>query len=207
MEITPCDEQSDIMVDALGRDLNGQLVFLSLYGRDGSVQQFMSRMQLVQHADSVQKISLSLAGRGNRFEALVGDPRRLQKVTCRLPKQCLFGPLVHAWIFDPALTTPDRVNGRGWLTFDAGHAPAARDQAAWALIKQLSTVPLLDDWKDAILALLKQLKSGGDESPRCLSSAPTIGPIDLMVVQLPSHFESLISTSLREGVLTAPAAA
>ncbi len=207
MDVTICDQQGDIMIDAMARDLNGQMVFLSLYGRDGSVQQLISRMQLSHHADSVSKVSVSPAGRSGKFEALVGDPRRLQKVTGRLPKNCLFGPLVHAWIFDPELTTPDRVNGRGWLTFDEGHSLQMRESATWSLIKHLAPLPLLDDWKGFVLDTLRQMHKDEESGHRCLSQVPSIGPIGLSLVQLPTSFESLISDAIRAGQLCLPRAA
>lgn len=207
MDVTTCDQQGDIMIDAIGRDLNGQLVFLSIYGRDGSVQQLLSRMQLSQHADRVTKVTTTFPGRPSKFEALVGDPRRLQKVTCRLPKQCLFGPLVHGWIFDPELTTPDRVNGRGWLTFDAGHSPQMRKGATWSLVKHLSPIPLLDEWKDFVLTALRETMVDEEAGHRCLSPTPSIGPIELSLIQLPSSFEALISESIRNGKLFVPTAA
>lgn len=204
MEINPCDQQGDIMIDAMARDLNGQLLFLSVYGRDGSVQQFMSRLQLSQHQDGIQKLSVQSPNRRGEFQAVVGDPRRFKKATTKLPKACLFGPLVNAWFFDPALIEPDRVNGKGWLMFDLGQTEQKRELALWAMVKFLSPLPLLDEWREPLMATLKSMVFNLDEGHACIAASPGVGPLDFVFVQLPTNFEELVSSSIRSGLLQIP---
>lgn len=82
-----------------------------------------------------------------------------------------------------------------------------RESATWSLVKHLSPIPLLDDWKDFVLATLRETLVDEESGHRCLSPTPSIGPIDLSLIQLPSSFEALISESIRNGNLCIPMAA
>ena len=68
-------EQSDVFVDACASDQHAQLLFLSVYGRDTSVQQLMARLHQPVSQGGVDAVTLRLPS--GKSEALtVTDIRR-----------------------------------------------------------------------------------------------------------------------------------
>ena len=53
------NEQSDVFADACASDRHAQLLFLSIFGRDTSVQQFMARLHQPTHEGGVSQVSCS----------------------------------------------------------------------------------------------------------------------------------------------------
>ena len=84
------------------RNEAGQLLFLSVFGRDTSIQQLLASFALGAKEGGLTQFKLQRPGAGDEL-VLIGDAGRLEKLTGRLPRQNLFGNLTHAWIFDPAL--------------------------------------------------------------------------------------------------------
>lgn len=230
------EEQSDVFVDAAAADHRGQLLFVSAYGRDTSIQQFMARLHEARREGGIEQMTIRrpagaeawLPGEpagspgDNASAALqlfVGDPRRLEKHTGRLPRG-LLGNLVHAWIFDPALLEADHATRSGWvfervegnltpgaLTTFAGfgpqsageEAPAARRQIAdrcWLLMKQLSPVPLLDAWRERLIGPNASAPNG-----LALTITPYIGPVHAQRVEISEAFSHYVSEAVRCGVL------
>lgn len=194
------DEQPDVFADAVASDDNVQLLFMSVLGRDTSIQQLMARCQLPRAQGGIDKLSFRQEGAaGDALALLVGDPSRLDKFTGRLPKENLFGNLVHAWVFDPVILEPNRAGRSGWQIREqrADHGPLeADDDALWSLIKDVSPLPLLDHWRDPMLAWLHG--RGAVRATRCL------GRVGATKVVLPSAFEREISEMVRAGALQLP---
>lgn len=206
------DEQSDVFADAIASDDNAQLLFMSVFGRDTSIQQLLARCQLPRSQGGIDKLSFRLDPKENLgprttvladaevLEVLIGDPNRLDKLTGRLPKENLFGNLVHAWIFDPVILAPDRAGRTGWnlrefrdeqdANFDASH------ESLWSLVKEVSPLPLLDHWQEFMLTWLF------DQG--CIRQARTTGRIRATKVVLPEAFEVEVSRWVREGALALP---
>lgn len=194
-------EQSDVFVDACVADHRAQLLFVSVYGRDTSLQQFMARLHQPVNQGGVDSVTLRLEGqKSDALKVLVGDARRLEKTTGRIPKAGLLGNLVHAWIFDPAALEVDHASRAAWLLDNGGDEPEAVSQRVhvdtWQLVKELSPVPLLEAWCDLVLLHLRV--NGG------LLETPCVGPVKSLRVELPEHFADWVSYNVREGVLEAP---
>lgn len=195
------DEQPDVFADAAASDDNSQLLFMSVFGRDTSIQQLLARCQLPRAQGGIDKLSFRMDGPhptndGEQLALLVGDPNRLDKLTGRLPKENLFGNLVHAWIFDPVILEPDRGGRTGWhlREFGAGRDDAANHRSAlWSLIKEVSPLPLLDHWREFMLTWLHE--QGG------IRQAQTLGRIRATKVVLPTAFEREVSSFVRGGLL------
>ena len=198
----PILELQDIFVDACVRAPTGELAFLSAYGRDGSLQQLYAALHLGIQEGGVRQITLlDPATRQTLAAVPVGDPKRFDKFSGRLPKDNLFGALVHTWIFDEVLLKPSRATGTAWLLLDrhsqSGEA-ASVAELTWSLVTQLSPVPLLPHWRDRMLSAL------GDELVTDLSqttSAP-VGRLLALVTSLPEAFQQTLSTLVRSGDLT-----
>lgn len=200
-------EQADVFVDALAADHRDQLLFCSVYGRDTSVQQLMARLHQASREGGVESLTVdSRPGRVPPLAVRVGDPRRLDKVTGRLPRSGLLGNLVHAWIFDPALLAVDHAGRSAWVmehqlagasvlapTGPAPTVPPAIQAQVWQLVLELSPVPLLPAWEDTVLDHLG--RNGAFQSPSC------IGPLDLLRIGLPESFPDWVSDGVRHGRL------
>lgn len=199
------EEFPEVWADACIRDAEGRFLFLSMYGRDGSLMQFMAAMQLGTKEGGVQRFHLVGAG-GERHQAEVGGADRLSKHSARLPKQNLFGPLSQMWIYDKSLQTPDRVNRIGWalhrqLPEAAADMQIAGDQLrerAWQLIKNLSPVALQDHWREEILSWCTE-KAATQTMGSDLY--PVLGQVHAMRVSLTDHFLTFISDGVRAGRL------
>lgn len=189
-------EQSDVFIDALASDHHAQLLFVSAYGRDTSIQQFMARLHQGAREGGVDELSaVEKYGQKPVLKVLVGDPKRLEKTTGRLAKTGLLGNLVHAWIFDPAVLAVDHATRSAWIVDDSDDHQGRLDEA-WRLVKEISPVPLLDLWRGPVMAHVQA--SGGFVSPPC------IGRIHAFRVELQDEFPQWVSQSIRDGHLVAP---
>ena len=200
------EEFPEVWADACIRESDGRFLFVSLYGRDGSLMQFMAAMQLGNKEGGIQRFHLRDAD-GQRHLVEVGGVDRLGKHTGRLPKQNLFGPLGQLWVFDRNLQEPDRANRIGWaLHYSAVSDLACLNEAqendlddrAWQLIKSLSPVALLDHWRAEVLAWCRD-----KQAVQVMGSDlyPTLGPVKAVRVSLSEHFLDFISDGVRVGRL------
>lgn len=190
---------ADLFVDACLRDDKSELLFLSLFGRDTSILQFFSAFSLKRNEGGL------IEGANAQFvlhddamrphTVVVSDVDRLEKLTGRLPSENLFGPLTHAWLFDPCLTCCDRGKREAWL-LDEG--TGERDaHKLWRRITELSPVPLLEHWREAIIDGL------GERLVRPLAenNAAPLGAIGGYRVHLPTGFEAFVSAAVVRGLL------
>lgn len=195
-------ELADLYADACVRNEAGQLLFLSVFGRDTSVQQLLASFALGAKDGGLTQFKLQTPGVADQL-VLIGDANRLEKLTGRLPRQNLFGNLTHAWIFDPVVVVPDRANRIVWRVFGEPrdpYAPAQRERFTaelWATLKQLMPVPLLDHWREPVLRAAAEYVTWLDEL-----SAPPVGPVSGYKLQLPEAFLATLSTLVRDGELS-----
>lgn len=196
-------EQPDVFVDALVADHRDQLLLCSVYGRDTSVQQLFARLHQGTRQGGIESLTAedgaSPTGPASTTSVAVGDPRRLDKVTGRLPRTGLLGNLVHTWIFDPALREIDHANRCAWIVEPRATArpdrPGALRAQTWALVRELSPVPLLDRWGDIVLDHLQ--RNGA------FIATPHVGALDVLRIQLPEDFPDWVSNRVRLGDLVA----
>ncbi|WP_126227728.1 hypothetical protein [Burkholderia ambifaria] len=197
----PVKELQDIFVDACVRAPDGELAFISVFGRDGAVQQLYASLHLGIQEGGIRQITLLDPETSQTLATVpVGDPRRLDKYSGRLPKDNLFGNLVHTWIYDESLLTPSKSTGSAWLLVDRetqAHDLESLEDRAWSLIEQLSTLPLLPHWRAMVLGMLgEHLVNSLDQTPH----AP-IGRIHASRIALPDSFSEAISGFVRDGSL------
>ena len=199
-------ELSDLFADACVRDESGQLMFLSLYGRDTAIQQLLAAFTLKVSEGGFDSFHLQDPA-GESHLVHVGNVDRLEKFTGKLPRDNLFGNLVHLWLYDPSLIRPDRSNRVAWVLVDGVDHPSARTEAirtrVWALYKLLSPVPLLDTWQQAVLSRTEnEVVTLMSETPY-----PPLGRIGAARVGLPDHFPEIVSGMVKAGALTQEAPA
>ena len=192
-------ELSDLYADACVRDESGKLMFLSLYGRDTAIQQLLAAFTLKEANGGIGEFRLSTVtddGVQTIERVEVGDPDRLTKFNGRLPKENLFGNLVHTWIYDEVLLKPDRSNKTAWLMLDEPFTTSSRPrliQGIWSLYKTLSPVPLLDGWSEVVL----RATQGECVSFMENSAYPPLGNVSAVRVSLPASFADDISRMIQ----------
>ena len=212
-EIKHC---SDVFVDACVRNEASQLMFLSAYGRDTSIKELMARMELGTK-DHHGLSELTLLGKcdhaGEVHTALIGDPKRLEKHTGRLPKRKLFGNLTHVWIYDAAISAPDKGSKTAWLIDKIqpdgnGQSDQFNDmrERIWATVCELASIPLMQHWQDVILDVIwgdmvfdMGKTEGSQLNPRY--SKP-LGGMQAFRVALTDTFPQVVSALIKAGRLT-----
>jgi hypothetical protein len=102
----------EVFADACLRDSAAVLKFLSVYGRDGSIMQCEAALQLGHREGGVCRFHL-VGPDGLRHAVEFGNADRLTKLSGRLPRQNLFGPLTQVWMYDKALVELDRAHRIG----------------------------------------------------------------------------------------------
>ena len=189
---------ADLWVDACLRSDEGELVFLSFYGRDASAMQFISALELGRSDGGITSFNLVDAA-GQRQLVHAGPVERLGKHSGRLPRQNAFGPLSHLWIYDKRLQEIDKVNRIAWIV-DQELDGGAIEQRAWDMVKSLCPVALLDTWKPTLMAWCH---AQGAISELGMGRYPRIGTVRAVRVSITDHFLRFVSQSVRERVLLA----
>jgi hypothetical protein len=204
---------SEVHVDACVRNEAGQLMFLSAFGRDTAIKELMARMEL-STGDNHSLSELTLKGTcdhaGESHAVMVGDPKRLDKHTGRLPKRKLFGNMTHVWIYDPAIREPDKGSRTAWLidrVISDGTESSSLDirERIWATIGQLASIPLLPHWRDTVLKavwrdmVFEMGKTTSEEyNPRF--SKP-LGGMQAFRIALTEEFPNVVSSLIKSGQL------
>lgn len=194
-------EVSDLMVDACVRNEAGELMFLSIYGRDTGLQQLLSMFTLKPGNGGLDCFNLVETGveRPRSHRVWVGNTERLEKLSGRFPRENLFGNLSHLWIFDPKVRQPDRSNRCAWVlaVADPQDGPLVGSEPIWNMIKHLSSVPLMEHWQHPI----REMLWGSIIQNLSESTYPPLGNIGAVRVSLPEEWPEQVSKLVREGML------
>lgn len=200
------EEFPEIWVDGCLRNSDGRLMFLSLYGRDGSIMQFLSALELGRTERGVDRFHL--VGAGQRHPTEVENTDRLAKHSMRLPRQNLFGQLSHMWLYDKALQKPDRANRIAWVMQQRPPAGVTQSEVTkadpieerlWRTVLDLCPVALLEHWREPLLAWCREKRA-----IEMLDDPvyPAIGRIEATRVSLSDYFVQFVSDGVRSGLLT-----
>jgi hypothetical protein len=204
---------SDVFVDACVRNEAGQLMFLSAFGRDTAVKELMARMELGtgdNHSLSEMTLKGTCDHAGESHAVMVGDPKRLDKHTGRLPKRKLFGNMTHVWIYDPAIREPDKGSRTAWLVdrvnSDASESSSLDIRARiWSTIVHLAPIPLLPHWRDTVLKavwrdMVSEMGKTTSEEYNPRFSKPLGGMLAFRIT-LTEDFPNVVSQLIKVGKL------
>jgi hypothetical protein len=140
-----------LWLDALLPDADGELLFLSAWGRDTAAQELVARLSLSEREGGLERLWAS--GLGRYVE--VGNPDRLEKHSGRV-RTSLYGELTHLWVYHRLAVRPDRANRKALLL----HRPVrpsddegreALRERLWALVRETCHLPLLAHWRERVL--------------------------------------------------------
>jgi hypothetical protein len=171
------------MADACVGDGDGTLVFLSFWGRDTAVQEFLARLTLAHEAQGLTGFHV-VNEAGASFQLLVGNAERLEKRLTRAYRRTLFGSLSHVWLFDRRSIRPDKANARAMALLPRDSS--RRLERLWALTKDTCPLPLLDHWRETVLEILQRRSM--------LSRLPlALGPLEgyRLAIDVPALTEAL----------------
>jgi len=195
-------EISDLFVDAcVRRPDDAHLLFLSVYGRDASILQFFASFDLPTSQGGLDEFTL-VDAEGNFTTVLVPDSKHLSKTVGKLPKSSLFGPVNHTWIYHDDLATPDRANRMAWGMYPTSPSEASGEPldalaGAWQMVRDLSPVPLADEWRDIVFGLPGEPVVAWLDQSRF----PPRGHIRACRINVGGDFVDRISHAVRDGVL------
>lgn len=202
-------EVSDLYADACIRHPGtGELLLLSLYGRDGAMLQFFAAFSLPPDRGGLREFTL-IDEQGGSHSVQTANHDRLDKLTGKLPRGNLFGNLAHAWLFDRDVQRPDRANRLAWglyprldLQGNAVDELTIKDQL-WQQVQDLSPVPLASTWRDQVLTMATE---GGfvrwlDEPDAMF---PPLGSLLACRIELDDRFIEAISAAVKRGDLALP---
>ena len=191
------DECPDLLIDACLCDEQRSLIFLSAWGRDTALQAFLARLTLGFSEGGLTQFHV-VDSQDVSHPVFPGSVAQLDKRTTRAFRRTLFGSLVHLWLFDKRCIKPDKANASALALFTTDTDD--RDGRLWALIRETCPLPLLDHWREPVMALL--------HSREMLTTLPpALGHVDgyRLAIDLPELTREL-STLIRHDVLrTLPA--
>lgn len=134
----------DLYIDAVLTDETSHLVFMSIWGRDTALQEFIARLQLPLSDNGIR--DFRVIGETTTKYVQVPNVDLLEKMTTKTSKNTVFGQLTQLWIYNKLVAVPDMVNRRAFMLCKSGHVPDP-----WPLIKTVCSLPLLDHWRGAFL--------------------------------------------------------
>ena len=145
------DECPDLYVDACVCDEQRNLVFLSVWGRDTALQEFLARLTLGSHEGGLEHFHVAYEER--LLPVFIPNVDMLQKRTTRSYRGTLFGSMVHLWLYDSRCDKPDLANHSAIALLEKN---AAYDQATslWPLVIETCPLPLLEHWCVSVMETL-----------------------------------------------------
>lgn len=187
------DDIYDVYCDALVCD-DGYLVFASLWGRDTAIQELLARVSLSRSEGGLTQLQFLDEHADSRHGQLarIGNPERLDKMNGRMPKSNLFGDIVHLWLFDKLVKTPDYASRQAYSLLLPGQGDQL--EISWNLVRSVCHLPLLEHWRDAVLKLMRD--------QRWLKVLEGYR-VDLLAIDIPeAEFDQAVSQMVRNGDLT-----
>jgi hypothetical protein len=158
-----------LYADAYLVDGNNRCLWVSLWASEAAVQEFFARLTLPNHEFGLDRFTLMRRGKEptkerteeqteGRFEQQVisaAQAKNLQKFTAKTPASGILGALCHVWIYAPEVRELDRSGGNGYLLQLKDETPKQFELRAWAMVKELSQIPLLDEWSDLLMEKIR----------------------------------------------------
>lgn len=129
---------------------DGQMLYLSLIGRDTDFQAFRGLMS----TGKLNSFTVLWDGGGKLdgwfSREWLGD---MQYHGSKL-QTALFGEVTQMVLYHPLMTAPDKATRRAVVPYQGQLTDRQPRKDAWNLVKHICDVPLLDGWEHAIMGLL-----------------------------------------------------
>jgi len=177
---------SDLYVDAFLTD-QIKLIFLSVWGRDTTLQELMARLSLPRSEQGLDELQLGLPG-GSATTIHIPNIDQFDKVTGRT-QTTLFGEMAHCFLFDKRLTQSAYCNQTLLLYQSEQQCPDI-----WATTKAVSHLPLRDHWKNIVMTHAVQ--------QQWIQYLQGVGINAVKFDFDPEQLEIFIQDSVQNGILT-----
>ena len=148
-------EIPDLQIDACIKDDNHNLVFLSVWGRDTSIQEFLGRAILNGKSKDYGLERFNVQLEHYEIPVYIGDVKRLEKTKQKISSRSLFGQLTHMWVYDSSCVKSDKATNKATL-LTVEELSEHQTTQLWQVVKDICPLPLLDHWELEILALVEQ---------------------------------------------------
>jgi len=195
------DAAPELFADAMLVGAYDNLLFLSLWGRDTALQEFLARVSLANHEGGLDRFFLNVGiktnGEPQRKLVQIGKADRLNHHTGRMPTNNVFGNMAHLWLFDRLIAEPDLANRRTMALFkqdETANAQTAHHRI-WQLAKAICHLPLLDHWADAVINIFYEREWIKDFDGIGVNGA-------LIDLSLGEEIEEEITNLIKDGALT-----
>ncbi|MGP0172661.1 hypothetical protein ACSVIJ_12340 [Pseudomonas sp. NCHU5208] len=190
------EECPDLYVDACVFDEQRHLVFLSTWGRDTALQEFMARLTLGSAENGLDQFHVVAGGHSL---PVFPNTELLEKRTTRQLRGTLFGSLLHCWLFDRRCAQPDRANHFAYALLRRVHADPI--ERLWPLVMETCPLPLLQHWREPVIEVLTQHEM--------LAPLPgAVGDVSAWRLALQLEvLEPILGDLIRRGLLTTEARA
>lgn len=184
------EECPDLYVDACVCDEQRNLVFLSAWGRDTALQEFLARLTLGREENGLDHFHIRIDGRSI---PVFPNQDLLDKRTTRQFRGTLFGSMLHLWLFDRRASAPDLANHFAFALLERNEHPNHR---LWPLVLETCPLPLLPHWREPVMEVLTQ--------HQMLTALPgAIGNVNAWRLALKLDvLEPSLGELIRHGVLT-----
>jgi len=181
---------SDVYVDSFLTDDSGYLIFISVWGRDTAIQEFLARLQLPKSENGIH--DFYIMEDGNRRYVNMPNVDSLDKCFAKTKKETVFGVMNHLWIYDKLAVRPDFSNRRALVLFKSSDtAPRL-----WPIIKSICHLPLLDEWEEIFT------KKCFDEE--WITEISNGHGMKAYQISLDDNVENVVESMIREGDLRLP---
>jgi len=138
-------ELSGVFTDAALTDDTGNLLFISVWGRDIAMQELLGRLQLPKSENGIRE--LNIQGESLNKKLQIPNVDDLDKTAYKVTKPTIYGELTQMWIYNKIAINPDLSNHRALMLY----AEDDRKPDLWPLVKSVCHLPLLDHWEDAFI--------------------------------------------------------
>lgn len=198
------DVIADLYADAVLVDAYDKLLFLSLWGRDTAIQEFLAGISLANEEGGLDSFFLTTGVKENgdplRKLVQIGEAKRLNHHSGRMPASNVFGgDMAHVWIFDRLVTDPGLANRRTIAISRSDNGAAIKEKAVsqsriWQLTKAICHLPLLDHWAEIVIKRFYDREWIKDFNGIGVNGA-------LIDLSLGEEVEDEISTLIKDGIL------
>ena len=208
---------SNVFVDRALGDERENIIMMSVYGRDMSVQSFLGALTVGADQGGLRDIQLENDnGQRRTFGFSQSDlEKQVSRITCGI-----YGNMAQCILHSKNAMTPDLVEGMGYvmMPLDTNGNTLFPElgnfqERVWDMVKLLSKLPLLDEWRDDLLALpMRQFESEKTPYNAELTKAGAIVRLEMFTginmrgykVKIVDDVEFVLSKLLRRGLLPVP---
>lgn len=197
MKFLQLKQIDDVFVDGLLTDEN-RLLFMSCWAAESRAQELTAKLSLPESEDGFLGGVLTFERPdGTVLPIDLPADAKLDKEQGRMPATALFGDrMAHVMIFDRLVGSVDKVNRKAIAIRRANASVTDLDDRLWRLINDVAAIPLLDDWREPMMAAFRE--------EGWLYPIPGFGVDGVMLNLADAALERWISEQLTSGVLTVP---